>query len=209
MSAAPVEAYPLQWPFGWKRTDKWQRTDGRYRVDYAKAISDLQNELRRMGGSSLVISSNVPVRRDGLPYADATRKRVEDPGVAAYFVRKAKQHALACDRFTWPKDNLRAIGRAVAAMREIERTGTSELLDRTFQGFRALPPGRGNNADNADEPWWETLGVNPEAPPAEVEMAYKRAAQKAHPDHGGSLESMAKLNRARDDWRSQMGGELP
>jgi hypothetical protein len=42
------------------------------------------------------------------------------------------------------------------------------------------------------------LGVGPEADRAEVEAAYRRLMQRAHPDVGGSAGLAAQLNAARD-----------
>lgn len=43
---------------------------------------------------------------------------------------------------------------------------------------------------------WQTLGVRPNAPAAEVRAAYRALALRHHPDAGGSDEAMAELNRA-------------
>jgi curved DNA-binding protein CbpA len=42
------------------------------------------------------------------------------------------------------------------------------------------------------------LGVGPEASREEVEAAYRRLMQRAHPDRGGSAGLAAQLNAARD-----------
>jgi hypothetical protein len=42
------------------------------------------------------------------------------------------------------------------------------------------------------------LGVGPQADRAEIEAAYRRLMQRAHPDHGGSTGLAAQLNAARD-----------
>jgi hypothetical protein len=39
-------------------------------------------ELRRLGATNIVVSTNVPVKADGLLYAD--NKRLDDPGIAVY-----------------------------------------------------------------------------------------------------------------------------
>ena len=43
---------------------------------------------------------------------------------------------------------------------------------------------------------WQTLGVRPNAPAAEVRAAYRALALRHHPDAGGSDEAMGELNRA-------------
>jgi DnaJ-domain-containing protein 1 len=42
------------------------------------------------------------------------------------------------------------------------------------------------------------LGVGPQASRGEIETAYRRLMQRAHPDHGGSTGLAAQLNAARD-----------
>ena len=43
---------------------------------------------------------------------------------------------------------------------------------------------------------YEVLGVTPNAPEDEVRRAYKRLAQRHHPDKGGDPEAMARVNDA-------------
>jgi hypothetical protein len=186
-----TEAYPLQWPAGWPRTPPHERKHAPFRVTPGKAIQKTQWEVERLGGKLAVISSNVPLRRDGLPYAKT--ERVTDPGAAVYFMRNGKQVSFACDQYADPFDNIRAIGKTIEAMRGIERWGASDMLDRAFSGFEALP---------APEQWWQVLGLSANATPAEVDAAYRRLAREAHPDTGGSDAAMARLNAARDQGRA-------
>jgi hypothetical protein len=44
----------------------------------------------------------------------------------------------------------------------------------------------------------EILGVGDEAGKAEIDAAYRRLMQRAHPDHGGSTGLASQLNAARD-----------
>lgn len=179
------DAFPLQWPDGWPRA--MRRSDAPYLVEFEKARNELKDEIRKMGGRGLVISSNVPTRQDGEPYASSANKRYADPGVAVYFQRKGEQIAIACDHWTRVKDNLRAVGLTIKAMRQIERCGATELLNRAFTGFKALP---------APENWWEVLGVDEHATSAEIRTAYLIKIEKAHPDHGGSHDEASRINGA-------------
>jgi hypothetical protein len=184
-----VEAFPLQWPDGWPRTTRRGRP--RYKVAYEAALWDLNKELRLMEARNVVVSSNVPVRRDGMPYADAARRRQDDPGVAVYFVRRGEQQVIACDKWDSVAANVRAVGLTVEALRGIERAGASELLDRAFTGFKALPA-----AGEATGGWWQVLGVARTATRDEVRDAYRALARKHHPDVGGDAGAMAMINRA-------------
>ena len=75
------EAHPLAWPEGRPRTKRPQRS--RFDVGFANARDELFDEIRRLGGSVPVLSTNVELRRDGLPYA--SRPEPDDSGAAVYF----------------------------------------------------------------------------------------------------------------------------
>lgn len=183
-----TEAFPLHWPDGWPRTDAWRRTSAPFKVAPTQARKEMMDELQRLGAREIVVSSDQPVNRDGS--ISLVKRAISDPGVAVYFKRKGVQLVLACDKYAALHDNIRAIGKTVEAMRGIERWGASDLLDRAFTGFTALP---------APEQWWQVLGVPPTATAAEINAAYRRLAVDAHPDRkGGSDADMARLNIARD-----------
>lgn len=82
-----VEAYPLHWPAGWPRTSAPQRS--RFDGGFAKIRDELFAEIERLGGRYIVLSTNVALRRDGLPYANQAEP--PDSGVAVYFERR-EQH---------------------------------------------------------------------------------------------------------------------
>lgn len=183
-----MEAYPLTWPEGQPRKAHHERRHGPFKVSLGVARDELMNELKLLGAKDIVVTSNVPTRRDGLPYADA--REPSDPGVAVYFERKGKQYVFACDTFGRFAQNLRAVGMTVAAIRSIQRYGATEMLEQAFRGFAALPPA------NREKPWTEVLGVHPTASPAEIAAAYRELARIHHPDAGGSSERMAEINDA-------------
>lgn len=75
-----VDAFPLQWPAHWPRTNSPQRAQ--FDTTMAAARDGVLRELRLMGVSSgsVVISTDIPLRMDGLPKAN--RRVPDDPGVA-------------------------------------------------------------------------------------------------------------------------------
>lgn len=187
MTDLPIEAFPLQWPAGRPRT-KWPERSN-FEVTLGKAIKDVQEEVRRLGGSGLVISSNLPLRRDGMPYANASQPA--DRGVAVYFRYKRKPMCFACDRWNVIEDNLRAITKTIEALRGIERWGTGQMVEQAFTGFTALP---------APEQPWQVLGLDTSRPtPEQIDDAYRRLAMQHHPDRGGDPQQMARINAARDE----------
>lgn len=55
-------------------------------------------------------------------------------------------YVIACDQFREVRLNMAAIVMTIKAIRQIERCGTSSLLERAFKGFSALPATAGADA---------------------------------------------------------------
>jgi hypothetical protein len=185
-----ITAFPLCWPVGWARTPAGRRQKGSFTVSLARARDGLLAEIKLLGGRNVVLSSNLQLRNDGLPYAQ--QRAVDDHGIAVYFEHKKRPMCFACDRYTRMEANLRAIQMTIAALRGIERWGASDMLERAFTGFVALP---------APESGWRfALGISDANPtPQDVESAYRTARKAAHPDHGGTSEQFHAVQRAYED----------
>lgn len=184
-----IEAYPCYWPEGQARVPDWRRRVAKFSAGFAQARDELLRELNLMGAKEIVVSTNVALRRDGLPYANDAEPK--DPAVAVYFWHGKRQLVIACDSYSKVKWNMRACGATVEALRTIQRHGATELLERAFTGFAALPPKGGEN-----KPWHEALGVGPAATFEEARAAYREQARLHHPDRGGNAETMARVNAA-------------
>lgn len=193
-------AYPLTWPDGWKRTSDRDRTDtNRFNTTFDKARRELVRELDMLGASNVVISSWLPLRRDGNPRSDLSRRRLDDPGVSVYFTLRKRQMVMARDAFWTVHDNLRSIGLSIEGLRQMERHGGAAMVERAFEGFLAIEPPKS---------WRKILGFAEDVKPpmARVEEAFRAAARKAHPDAGGSHDRMAELNAAIDAARQELKG---
>ena len=46
------------------------------------------------------------------------------------------------------------------------------------------------------------VGLTRDAPPADLQKAYRKVVLKCHPDKGGSDADQARLNDARDEWKA-------
>lgn len=180
-----VTAYPLAWPDGWPRAKN--RRAAPFKVTLEKALQELGWEIERMGGRLPVVSTNVTRRLDGGMSLRGVPDN-GDPGVAVYFQLRGRPKVFACDQFMLVKDNIRAISKTIEALRGIERWGASELMERAFAGFDALPPLRSP---------WDVLGIPSGSDKDAIESAYRQKAKAAHPDAGGSNAAMAELNEAR------------
>lgn len=184
-------AYPLSWPLGRPRATL--RKTSLFSTTLAKARDGLLAELDLMGADDVILSANLELRRDGLPYA--TKRQPADPGVCAYFTWREQSYALGCDCWDKVEDNMQAIRKTVEALRGIARWGTGEMMAAAFVGFKALPEQVGPDAGRA---WWQVLGVEHNDGPDTINAAYRALAKQAHPDAGGSHERMVELNAARD-----------
>ena len=205
-----MQRHPLSWPTGWKRVPASARTRARFhgtkRVSYASghsfnqkqeltvsaAIGRLVGELRRMGvlDGDWLVSSNMRVRLDGLPYSD--QRKPDDPGVAVYFKLAGKDLVLACDTWDRVADNIAAVAAHIEALRAIERYGVGSI-DQAFAGYAALPA--------KGDTWRSALGFGPDDAVTRdaIDVAFRARARQSHPDTGGSHEAMASLTSAKAD----------
>lgn len=182
-----VDAFPLQWPQGWVRTSPNRRERGYFKVTFSKSRDELMAEIARMGGKHPVLSSNLVLRRDGLPYAQ--QARIEDPGIAVYFDYKGKPMCFACDRYTTIEANTRAIQLSIAAIRGLERWGASDMMERAFTGFVALEAPSSN--------WRAVLD------PSDPEGSYRRLRSQHHPDRGGDAEQFRRVQQAFEQYQQE------
>lgn len=201
-------AFPLQWPQGWPRTPDYKRQSDRIfagktygAVTMARAGEQLRDELRLLGAASTVISTNVALRQDGLPYSD--QRKLTDPGVAIYFQLKGKPMAMASDRYTTVGGNMRSLALAIDAMRQLERHGGGVMMERAFTGFAALPP-----PNQVKRAWRDVFGL-PRGMRLDMDAVgarYRALAKDRHPDRGGSHELMAELSAAYEDAKMEHAG---
>ena len=223
------DAFPLAWPTGWPRTPRAKQRPARFaRVErsgvglyrsprdltVAEGVGRVRNELRTFGvlEHTVVISTNVELRRDGWPRSE--RGAPADVGVAVYWADRdsGAQQCMAIDIYATVAGNLGAVAATISAMRAIERHGGAQILMRAFQGFKALPASttpalsareaaavvaRRSGADDEDtvdlildDREWAKEGV-------------RRAVKRTHPDspdrtdRGGSTDDYMLVQEAK------------
>jgi hypothetical protein len=220
------EPFPLQWPEGWQRTKPSSRERSRFgfrstgQVSFSSARHDLLAELDRLGAGNVVITSDLPTRHDGLPYANG---RADDPGIAVWFVLanrklgRTEERVFACDKWRTHAENMQAIAKSIEAMRGLERWGAGDVVQRAFAGFAALPAGSGEETIATPPPrkrtWrevFEMFNVYDAIPAADIlaiaRVRHRNAIKAAHPDVGGTHELAAELNAALAEAERELGG---
>lgn len=188
----PLNGYPLTWPPGRKRA-KYPVRSRFGDVTFGRARDSVIYELGRLRAKRVILSTNVRLKADGLPYANTTRPK--DQGVAVYFSLKDRPMVFACDDWDRIEHNLWAIAKTIEALRGIERWGSGEMLERAFTGFTSLP------APEEKKHWREILGFMGQPLPTRVVLKDRRdeLAHQHHPDRGGDGEMMREINRAFEE----------
>lgn len=184
-----IEAYPLQWPAGWPRTQNPKSSAFRPGSPHGEAV-DIGRQLRLMQATKIVINSNMMYKNDGTPYA--RQGNIEDTGVAVYFTLNGEQQCIPCDKWRALGENLRAINKTIEALRGLDRWGAKEMVNAAFRGFKALP----ESVIVTEAPWYVVLGVEPDAPASFIRNAYRDLVKKHHPDAGGNPEEFKRITAA-------------
>ena len=201
-----AEHYPLDWPEGWPRTEqryrKWSLPGGRVNHGWDATNKRLQKELQLLGAKHIVLSTDMPLRRDGQPYARKPPARLEDPGAAIYFELNGKALAMAQDEYELLVDNIRSLALAIEHLRGLHRHGGGTMMERAFVGFEALPA---PEDEHGDEPWWEVIGVPPDAPHEAVKATYRSLLNHVHPDKGGDEAEFIRINNAWLQYQERNG----
>lgn len=192
-----VDAFPLQWPAHWPRTDRPQRA--KFDTTMASARDGIIRELRLMGvrESSIVISTDIPLRMDGLPKAN--RRLPDDAGVAVYFIRNGQELCVPCDKWDRIQDNMQAIRKTLEALRGIERWGAKSMVDAAFQGFDSLPA-------QSQHGWWVALRISRDTPAESVRAQYRSLVKKHHPDRAdGDSDLFLQIQAAYEEFKRERG----
>jgi hypothetical protein len=208
-----IPAFPLQWPAGWKRTAAGSRkraafakksAAGMQQLTVAEALKRVRSVLQQMGvrDYNLIVSTNVPLRQDGLPRSGSPEPA--DPGVAVYWQDTSKEgwprRCMAIDIYNRAADNLAAVAASLDALRAVQRHGGAEILDRTFTGFTAIEHKTGDH-------WSDILDCDRNASTSEVRAAFMRARSKAHPDNDGPAGMFNKVVTAYQQFCLEHGIE--
>ena len=184
----PIESWPGE------PTPPAQRRRSPFRASYTKTLDLLEDELRHLGGHSLIVQAyftREQIRNDGWPRSTASPS---EPGVVLTFESDAGPMRFAADRFNHWEDNIRAIALGLNALRTVDRYGITSGREQ-YRGFAALPAAGGATAPSVEAcvaVLAELSGLDAEAVRLDPKRAYRLMAQRHHPD---------KRNGDDADWR--------
>lgn len=184
------------------------------RPGYDKALNKLRYELGRIDAKEVVIEAGFSERQirptDGLPRGD---QRPAHPVVRVTWKMGNRPMSLVCGIWSDYVKNIYMIAMTLESMRAIERYGCVQGQQQ-YSGFAALPPGVGipmNEWPNVEAAFGYLASIagsdcrgrqhNAEL----LDELFQAAARNSHHDTpGGSVEKMAKVNRARAYIREAM-----
>jgi hypothetical protein len=163
----------------------------------------LEKELRHLGARGILVQCYIDpsdIRDDGWPRSSA--RVPKDPGIVVSFHnRKGESLSFPCDTYDSWEDNLYAIALSLEALRSVDRYGVTRSEEQ-YQGWKRLAsPGRENHLDST----WaighlahlaETTVSALRGNRAAIDLAYRSAVRKCHPDTGGSTEAFQMLQQA-------------
>lgn len=208
----PIKVHPPDW-----KPARARRPTAPFGAGYQRTLTDLEREIRHLGGSDPFLQADVDdddLRLDGQLRANA---QVRHPGVLLTF--DSKDHGTlvySTDAYHHWHDNLRAIALGLDCLRRVERYGIGSR-GQQYAGYRELGaavPGIAVGAamtidqaaafiaDNSIESpisgWPAFTPLQVLTDPSARAAAYRIAARRLHPDTGGDAAQFRQLNEARD-----------
>lgn len=162
----------LNWPgeLGDRTPDGRRERTSKFSVGWDRT----QSQLRKL------LDGRMDVEMWGL---DDDKSSRNDPGVVIRWTKDGTDFAIACDRYTAKRDNLRE---CYLWLKETQVRGDRPVVHGgSHFAAAALPPG--NEADarvSPHRPPHEVLGVAPDADSDVVKAVARRLKAKHHPDSG-------------------------
>lgn len=186
----PIEHWPGEQTSPRQRSRFGHRQNG---ASQSEAIGVCKTELRHLGATELVIQlalNEWDIRQDGWPRSNA--RVPPHPGVILSFESKHGPLSYPCDTFTRWEDNLYAIGRALEALRKVDRYGVSGS-GQQYTGWKKIGA---VSTPSAELVLAKEIGCTVEWVRANTRAVYLAARKKAHPDAGGTAERFHAVQQA-------------
>lgn len=160
---------------------------------WAETMDDLGETMRKWHISRWSVEPANPGRKAANKYQSPAERTV-----TLRFSRNNAETVLVSREQDRAVDNLRALYLAVERMRLIDAAGLTDIVRQAYAQLPAPAP----MAALPRSPY-AVLGVQPDAPLAVVEAAWKAQLKSAHPDAGGTAAAAAEVNGAMDAIRKE------
>ena len=190
----PIEAWPGKQRTSWK--------SARFRMTYPQRLDTLEYELNKLGAKDILIQcylTREDLRNDGWPKSLA---KPRNPGIIISFTaRGGDQLSFPCDTYDDWYDNLYAIALSLEALRAVDRYGVTRSAEQ-YQGWRRLGPSPQSEVKTKQWAFEHLARVAGTTVPAlegdrtAIDLAFRIAVKKTHPDTGGNVEAFRLVNEA-------------
>ena len=150
---------------------------------------ELSDTMDKWGVISWKVTEPKRAKKEALYQSDEERR------VTLTYILRGKTINLTMGKQDRAVDNLRVVYLAVEAMRLNERRGISDVLESAYLQLAA--PTEAIDA-------YELLEIRPDTSLEVAEAAYKAKVRNVHPDKGGSVEQMKRLNQAIEEIRRKL-----
>lgn len=163
-----------------------------FKASWSKTVSLLSKELIAHGAVHAILEIDMreqDIRHDGLPRGD---RRAKSSGIVLSFTATAvvdePQLRYEVATYTDWRDNIRAVGLGLKALRAVDRYGVTRRGEQ-YAGWKTLTVG--------------SVGIGGSVERGRRLIAaaggdIKRALSTAHPDHGGDPDDFRDIIAARD-----------
>lgn len=195
---APLETWPGE------KTKNRKRAPFRASMTHTHEL--LARELTHLQARNVAIQADCErseIRIDGMLRADA---RLKSPCVILSFDSKLGPLQYPCDTYLDWRDNLRAIGLALAALRAVDRYGVTRRAEQ-YRGWQQLPAPAADGFSGKEaaakfisalvglaEGAWRKLTIDT----AHAASMVRVAEFKTHPDVGGDPEQFKRVQKAKE-----------
>jgi hypothetical protein len=180
--SATFRALPV-WPYPTTPRDQ-RRSRYTFKASWADTLAKLQDEIRWLDGSNVVIGAGVreaDIRKDGYPRAEA--RQPSHPGVEISFDSIHGRLVYSTDVCELWQHNVRSIALGLEALRAVDRYGIS-ARGQQYAGWAQIGPG-GPDAERGRRLVEQHGGI-------------RAALMATHPDHAGDPRDFADVQAFRE-----------
>jgi hypothetical protein len=191
--------HPLQWPNGFPRTQKWEKSvNPSFKVGLSiqEALTFLYEELKELNVSKATLCTDY----ENIEQPRGIRRVGSDDGAALAIEMNGQSYRMACDRWVGVEQNVYALHLALRSLRNIVLWGVGNLEDvfggytpAALQARQASRSGTNSTAPGMEE-WRLVLGLGPTATIEDAQAVYRRRAKTL----ADKPDELMKLNLAMD-----------